>query len=116
MTPRKPRSGWTRLNRRRVEAMEAQGRMTEAGRQVVERAKADGSWTIYDPVEDLEEPDDLATALDAAPAARAAWDGFPPSARKQMLWWVISAGRPETRAGRVEKVVAAAAEGRRAQG
>lgn len=31
MTPRKPRSGWTRLNRQRVAALEAQGRMTMPG-------------------------------------------------------------------------------------
>ena len=95
MTPRKPRSGWTRLNRRRVAALEEQGRMTDAGRRAVEAAKANGWWTIYDAVEDLIEPDELAAALDAAPAARAAWDGFPPSARKQMLWSVVSASRPD---------------------
>ena len=94
MTPRKSKSGWTRLNRQRVAALEAQGRMTDAGRRAVEAAKANGWWTLYDAVEDLVEPDDLAGALDASPEARTAWDGFPPSARKQMLWWVVSAGRP----------------------
>ena len=116
MTPRKPRSGWTRLNRQRVADLEAQGRMTDAGLRVVEAAKGNGSWTIYDAVEDLIEPDDLAEALDASPAARTAWDGFPPSARKQMLWWVISARKPETRAGRIAKVASEAASGRRAAG
>ncbi len=116
MTPRKPRSGWTRLNRRRVEALEARGRMTDAGRRVVEVAKANGWWTLYDAVEDLAEPDELADALDAVAAARNAWDGFPPSARKQMLWWVISAARPDTRTGRVARIVSEAAAGRRAQG
>jgi uncharacterized protein YdeI (YjbR/CyaY-like superfamily) len=116
MTPRKAKSGWTRLNRRRVESLEAQGRMTDAGRRAVEVAKANGWWTIYDPVEDLLEPDELAAALDASPPARAAWDGFPPSARKQMLWWVVSAARPETRATRVAKIVAEAEHGRRAVG
>ena len=67
MTPRKPKSGWTRLNRQRVAALEAQGRMTDAGRRAVEAAKANGWWTIYDAVEDLLEPDDLADALDASP-------------------------------------------------
>lgn len=114
MTPRKARSGWTRLNRRRVEQLEAEGRMTDAGRRAVEVAKANGWWTIYDPVEDLIEPDELAVALDASPAARAAWDGFPPSARKQMLWQVVSAAKPETRAKRVAKIVAEAEQGRRA--
>ena len=105
MTPRKPKSSWTRLNRERAAAMEAAGLMTDAGRRVIEAAKANGWWTIYDAVEDLLEPIDLAAALDATPAARANWDAFPPSARKQMLWWVISAGRPETRARRIATVV-----------
>ncbi|HKA85664.1 MAG TPA: YdeI/OmpD-associated family protein [Acidimicrobiales bacterium] len=116
MTPRKAKSGWTRLNRRRVADMEAQGRMTDAGRRAVQVAKANGWWTLYDTVEDLLEPDDLSDALDASPSARAAWDGFPPSARKQMLWWVASAGRPETRTGRIAKIVSEAADGRRAAG
>ncbi len=116
MTPRQPKSTWTRLNRQRVAALEADGRMTESGRAAVEIAQANGYWTIYDPVEDLIEPPELAAALDASRSARAAWDAFPPSARKQMLWWVISAAKPETRAARVAKIVAEAEQGRRAQG
>lgn len=116
MTPRKPKSGWTRLNRSRVAAMEAQGRMTDAGRRAVEVAQANGWWTLADSVEDLVEPDDLTAALDAAPAGREAWDGFPPSARKQMLWSLVTAVRPETRAKRVAKIVSEAEHGRRAAG
>ncbi len=116
LTPRKPKSSWTRLNRRRVAEMEAAGLMTDAGRRAVEVAKNNGWWTRYDAVEDLIEPDGLATALDAEPAARRAWDGFPPSARKAMLWWIISAVRPETSARRIATVVEKAARGERAQG
>jgi uncharacterized protein YdeI (YjbR/CyaY-like superfamily) len=116
MTPRKPKSGWTRRNRDRVAALEAQGRMTDAGRRAVETAKANGWWTIMDVVEDLVEPEDLATALDASPAARAAWETFPPSARKQMLWWIVTAGRPTTRARRIATIVSEAEQGRRAAG
>lgn len=116
MTPRKAKSAWTRLNRQRAADLEAQGRMTDAGRRAIEVAQANGWWTIFDPVEDLLEPVDLTSALDAVPAARQSWDGFPPSARKQMLWMLVSAGKPDTRARRVEKIVAEAAEGRRAAG
>ncbi|TAL19495.1 MAG: hypothetical protein EPN99_10290 [Frankiales bacterium] len=56
----------------------------------------------------------LAAALDADPAARAAWDGFPPSARKQLIAWVTTAKRPETRARRVNETAARAARGERA--
>lgn len=116
ITPRKPKSTWTRLNRERVAAMEAAGLLTDAGRRAVEVAEANGWWTIYDPVEDLQEPDELRAALDAVPDARRQWDGFPPSARKAMLWWVISAVKPETRERRVTEIVSRAARGERAQG
>jgi uncharacterized protein YdeI (YjbR/CyaY-like superfamily) len=116
MTPRKPKSSWTRLNRERVARMEAAGLMTDAGRRAVEVARANGYWTLYDQAEDLVEPDDLAAALAAVPAARAHWDAFPPSARKPLLWWVITAARTETRARRIERIVAEAEHGRRAGG
>lgn len=116
MTPRRPRSPWTRLNRQRITDMDGQGLLTDAGRSAVDAAKANGYWTIFDPVEDLLEPPELSDALDLSSAARAAWDSFPPSARKQMLWWVISARTDATRTKRVAKVVHEAAQGRRAVG
>ena len=81
-SPRKPGSGWSRPNKERVERMLAVGLMTRAGLAVVEAAKADGSWSKLDAVEDLVEPDDLASALDDDVAARAAWDAFPRSAKR----------------------------------
>jgi len=115
-TPRKGKSSWTRLNRQRAAEMEAQGLMTDAGRAAIAAAKANGYWTLLDSVEDLIEPPELAAALDANPAARSHWDAFPPSARKQMLWPIVSAAREETRAARIAHLVSEAAEGRRAQG
>jgi uncharacterized protein YdeI (YjbR/CyaY-like superfamily) len=116
ITPRKAKSSWSRLNRQRAADMEKRGLMTDAGRAAIDAAKANGWWTISDQVEDLEEPADLATALDQHLQARANWDCFPPSARKQMLWWIVSAARPATRASRISAVVAEAANGRRARG
>ncbi len=86
--------------------------MTDAGRAAINIAKTNGWWMIYDAVEDLIEPDALATALNANKKARAAWDQFSPSARKVMLWWVISAAKPETRAQRIEAIVSNAAIGK----
>ena len=59
-SPRRKGSMWARTNKARVERLEAEGRMTDAGRAAIERAEADGSWTILEPVEDLIVPDDLA--------------------------------------------------------
>jgi uncharacterized protein YdeI (YjbR/CyaY-like superfamily) len=114
-TPRRPRSTWTRLNRDRVRRMEEAGRMQPAGWAAVEVARANGWWTIYDPVEDLVVPDDLRAALDAEPAAAAFFDDqVPPSAKKGMLWQVYSAVRPATREKRIATIVSEAAQGRRA--
>ena len=116
LTPRKPSSTWSASNKERLARLIPAGLMTERGLRVVDAAKANGSWEILDSVERLEVPDDLAAALDADPAARAYFDGMPPGVRKQNLFFVISAKRPETRAARIAKIVTAAREGRRAVG
>jgi uncharacterized protein YdeI (YjbR/CyaY-like superfamily) len=54
-------------------------------------------------------PEDLAQALGAL---RKVFDGFSAGRRKQALYWVKSAKRDSTRADRIAKIVAAAAEGR----
>jgi uncharacterized protein YdeI (YjbR/CyaY-like superfamily) len=111
--PRRPSSAWAATNKARLKLLEERGLMTEAGIRAVEVAKANGSWTVLDNAEALREPDDLAAALDADPAVRAAWDAFPPSARKYGIGVVDAARRPETRASRIAKIVADSAVGRR---
>ena len=115
-TPRRAKSPWTRLNRDRAAEMERRGLMTDAGRRAIAAAKANGWWTISQQVEDLIDPPDLTAALGLNANAGAVWATFPPSARKQMLWWIVSAARDDTRAGRIAEIVAAAADGRRARG
>jgi uncharacterized protein YdeI (YjbR/CyaY-like superfamily) len=113
--PRKPRSTWARSNKERVARLEREGLLAPAGIAAIEVAKANGSWTALDAVERLEEPPELASALDANDAARESWNRFSPSSRKAILWGIVSAKRPETRAKRVEQTVRMAAKGLRAQ-
>ncbi len=116
MTPRKPTSTWARTNKERVERLIADGRMTDAGLRAIEVARANGQWTFLDDVEDLVVPDDLTAALASRPVAAANFDAFPPSARKQILFWIKTAKKPETRQRRIDETVAKAAEDVRAQG
>lgn len=113
-SPRKPRSGWSRPNKERIDRNRRAGLMAPAGERVVEAAVADGSWTLLDDVEDLAVPDDLARAFAAAPGALEAWESFPRSARRGILEWIVQAKRPETRARRVAETAAKAAVGERA--
>lgn len=58
-------------------------------------------------------PDDLREALATSPSAQSSYDGFPPSAQREYLEWVVEAKRPETRAKRVAQAVEWMAEGKR---
>ena len=51
-------------------------------------------------------PADLRAALAANPAAKAAFDKFPPSHKKECVSHIEEAKRPETRAARIEKTLA----------
>ena len=70
--PRKQGSPWAMSNKARVERLLAEGQMAPAGLAVIDRAKVDGSWTVFDSPARLEEPAELRAALDDPdrPAAR----------------------------------------------
>jgi len=113
-TRRKAGSGWARTNKERIVRLEAEGRMTPAGRAVIDAAKADGSWTLLDDVENLVVPDDLGAAFDRYPRSRQNFDAFPPSARRAILEWIVQAKREATRAARLEESARLAAQNVRA--
>ena len=108
MAPRRPRTGWSKANKARVERLLAGGRIAPAGLAKIEAARADGSWGLLDGVESLEVPADLAKALKAS-KGDAFFAKFPPGVRKQLLEWVRSAKKPGTRAKRVAEIARLAA-------
>lgn len=116
ISPRKRGSGWSRRNKEILVRLEAEGLMLPAGRAAVDRARADGSWTLLDLAEDLVVPDDLAAALKANPAARQGYEDYPARTRKALLQWVYTARRVQTRTARVEAIVNAAGNGTRPRG
>lgn len=114
ISPRKPRSGWSKINKERIARLERLGMMTDAGRAAVERAKANGAWTALDGVEALEIPADLGEALRRNASASRHFEAFPPSSKKIILTWIASAKRPETRERRIAETVELAARNIRA--
>jgi uncharacterized protein YdeI (YjbR/CyaY-like superfamily) len=111
--PRKKGSGWSRPNKERVRLLEAQDRMQPGGRARIEAARADGSWTLLDDVEDLVLPPDLAAALEAHPGARATWEAFPRSVKRGQLERLVQAKRQATRDKRVREIAEGANRGER---
>jgi uncharacterized protein YdeI (YjbR/CyaY-like superfamily) len=106
-TPRRPRSKWSLINRERAEALIAEGRMRPPGLAEVEAARADGRWTdAYPPHSRAAPPPDLQAALDASPKAAAFFATLKGANRYAIIYRVLDAKRPETRAPRVAEFVA----------
>jgi uncharacterized protein YdeI (YjbR/CyaY-like superfamily) len=112
-TPRTATSIWSTVNVARVAELEAEGRMQPAGREAFARRRESRSG-IYSH-EQAGEPE-----LDAEQRARfeqhaGAWEFLhaqTASYRKAALWWVINAKRPETRARRLDSLIADCSAGR----
>lgn len=116
-TPRRPKGLWSKINIGKVERLTAEGRMREGGLREVAAAKADGRWdAAYDPASTAEVPDDLAAALAAQPEARAFFEQIDRTNRYAVLWRVMTAKTPKTRASRIETLVAMLARGEKVHG
>lgn len=71
-TKRRAKSIWSEINVNNVARLLKEGRMTEHGLKEVVAAQADGRWArAYGSGKNLKIPDDLQTAIDAVPAAKA---------------------------------------------
>jgi len=110
-SPRRRGGTWSRSNKERLARLTEAGLMAPAGLAAVAAAQEDGSWSLLDDVEALRVPPDLAAALAAHVGAHDTFAALAPSRRKQLLWWVVSAKRPATRADRVARVADAVARG-----
>jgi uncharacterized protein YdeI (YjbR/CyaY-like superfamily) len=111
-TPRAARSAWSKLNRAKAEALVASGRIQAPGLAEVERAKADGRWArAYDGAKTATVPPDLKRALAGEPKARTFFEALDGTNRYAILYRVQTAIRPETRARRIETLVAMCARG-----
>ncbi|HMC97713.1 MAG TPA: YdeI/OmpD-associated family protein, partial [Flavobacteriales bacterium] len=71
-TARKPRSGWSKINKEKAQALIDAGLMTPAGLAAVEQAKANGQWErAYDGASTITVPPDLQAALNRNKKAKA---------------------------------------------
>ncbi|MDJ0631685.1 MAG: YdeI/OmpD-associated family protein [Xenococcaceae cyanobacterium MO_188.B29] len=109
-TPRKSKSVWSKLNKQYVQELTEQGLMREGGLEKIAIAKQDGSWNVLDEVEALIVPLDLEQALETNKTANQYFARFSNTSKKNILFWIQSARRSETRLKRIELTVNAAAQ------
>jgi uncharacterized protein YdeI (YjbR/CyaY-like superfamily) len=111
-TPRKPQSVWSSVNIARAEALIAEGRMQSVGLKAYER-RTERKSSVYsyeqagvlgfDPVE--------SRLFQQNKEAWAYFERQPPSYRRTMIYWVVSAKQPATRDRRLAKLIESCASG-----
>ena len=112
-TPRRRGSIWSATNIKRAKELVEQRRMRPTGLNAF-AARIENKSGIYSYEQrttELEEP--YATYLKKN---KAAWNFFrtqPPSYRKMIGWWIISAKREETRMARLAKLISESAKRKR---
>ncbi len=107
LTPRRPRSVWSRRNVDNVARLEAAGLMLPAGRAAVDAAKADGRWTAaYAPSSEAEVPADLLAAIAEVPSAQAMFEVLTRTNRFALVNRVNAVKRAETRTRKISEFVA----------
>jgi uncharacterized protein YdeI (YjbR/CyaY-like superfamily) len=114
LSPRKSKSTWSKINKVRVSRLIKAGLMQPQGVVVIKLAKKNGSWNTLNDIDKIKFPDDLLKALAKNSKAKPNFDAFPPSTKKQILYWIQSAKTTETRNKRIKETVSKAVKNERA--
>lgn len=112
-TPRRKGSVWSAINIARVTVLTADGRMRAAGLAAFERRqpRKSGIYSYEQRGDRLGEP--YQSRLRRHKAAWAFVQAQPPSYRKLVHWWIMSAKQEETRLKRLAKLIEASSHGKR---
>lgn len=112
-TPRRPGSIWSAVNIARAEALIADGRMRPAGLAAYEARRENRAGIYSYEQRPAELPEPFAKLLKRNAAAWRFFTAQPPSYRKAVCWWVVSAKKEETRLRRLDKLAEHSARGER---
>jgi len=112
-TPRRPGSIWSAVNIRNAERLIEECRMQPAGLKAYRALKENRSG-IY--AYEQRSPELVEPYLGKLKRNRKAWEFLqaqPPSYRKTVNWWIVSAKKEETRLKRLDRLIEESAAGRR---
>ncbi len=106
VTPRRPNSIWSDLNKQRIRKLQKENRLAPAGLALIEIAKKSGKWdTKAKPETKPVTSTEFLTALNNNPRAKTTFESLAPSQQKNYLLWIHSAKRPETVKRRIEEAI-----------
>jgi uncharacterized protein YdeI (YjbR/CyaY-like superfamily) len=108
VTPRKPASKWSDINRRRWRELNRAGLLEPAG---VAAAPTANTYAAKPKIPEL--PGYVAKAIKADPKAWSFFRQLPRTERRNFVVWIYIAKRPETRARRLRESIARLAAGQK---
>jgi uncharacterized protein YdeI (YjbR/CyaY-like superfamily) len=112
-TPRRPKSGWSKINTQHVERLAKAGVMAPAGLAAVEAAKADGRWkAAYDSPRNSSPPEDLLKELENNAKAKSFFKELNRANVYSIVYRLQTAKKPETRAKRMKMILDMLARGK----
>ena len=110
--PRRPRSGWSRINTLGAERLIEAGRMKPAGLREVAAARKDGRWQrAYDSPSAATIPADFLQELSRDKKAQSFFEGLNRANVYAIAYRLQTARKPETREKRLRSILAMLARG-----
>jgi len=111
-TPRRPKSGWSKINTRHAQRLIKAGRMKPAGQAQIDAAKKDGRWTAaYDSSSTATFPEDFLATVRRSKKANAFFESLSKANRYAIAYRLQTAKKPETKQRRMEMILAMLAKG-----
>jgi uncharacterized protein YdeI (YjbR/CyaY-like superfamily) len=105
-TPRRAKSGWSKVNTGHAERLIEAGRMTIAGLKAVESAKSDGRWkAAYISPRNATPPEDFLKALRKDKKAKAFFETLNKANVYSIVYRLQTAKKPETRERRMKMIL-----------
>ena len=102
ISPRKANSGWSRRNKALLIELQKSGLIEQPGLDVIDRAKANGSWERFDLAEGLVIPKELGESLDNDKEFFTQWKLLTEAKQRQALQLIYDAKTETTRQKRIE--------------
>jgi uncharacterized protein YdeI (YjbR/CyaY-like superfamily) len=114
ISPRNPKSNWSRVNKEKIKRLEKEGRIQPSGQKMIDLAKETGTWDALNDVDNLIIPADFHKELQKQGSALKHFEAFPKSVRRGILEWILNAKKPETRLKRIQETALLAKDNKRA--
>lgn len=104
-SPRRRDSVWSKFNKNRIEDLIKNDLMTNYGLEIIDRAKADGSYYFLEDIENIIIPDELEKIFKVDKKAKDAFNNLEKNKKKYILYNLKKLKTKEARDRNIKKII-----------